>query len=268
MKAGYPTMAPRDGVADILSGISSWRIWWMLASSDIARRYKRSKIGQVWLTLSMAAMILGVALVYAAIFGQSLQGYLPFIATGIVLWGLIAGCINEGATSLIESEAIIRQTDLAKFTYIMRTLTRNVLVFAHNLVLIPLVLLLTWTPVGWEILLFAPGLLLVMGNLAWIAYLLAMLSARFRDIPPIVQSVVQIAFFVTPVMFRPHQLPENHPAILLNPFSSLLAIVRDPLLGTVPTSMNYLTAIVLLCVGWLATFSFSRRYGRRVVYWL
>ncbi|RDJ23099.1 ABC transporter permease [Bosea caraganae] len=240
----------------------------MLGQSDIARRYKRSRLGQIWMTISMASMIFGMGLVYSTIFKQELGSYLPFLATGIVLWGFIAGCINEGAMAFIESDSIIRQTDLSKFTYILRVLTRNVLTFAHNFVIIPMVLLICGSPISWTILLFLPGLVLALLNLSWIAYLLAILSARFRDIPQIIQSVVQIAFFITPVMFRPHQLGADHPLLLLNPLAALLSVIRDPLLDIVPTAASYAIALGMAVLGWLLTLNFVRRYSRRIVYWL
>lgn len=257
-----------DGVADVIGGAASWRIWWMLGQSDIARRYKRSRLGQIWMTISMASMIVGMALVYSTIFNQEIGNYLPFLGTGLVVWGLIAGCINEGATAFIESDAVIRQTDLPKFTYILRVLTRNLLIFAHNFAIVPVVLILCAVPVGWATLLFVPGLVLAMLNLSWIAYYLAIFSARFRDIPQIVQSVVQIAFFVTPVMFRPHQLGAGHPLLLLNPFASLVSVIRDPLLNIVPTVESYAIAAGMAIFGWLLTLDFAQRYSRRIVYWL
>lgn len=256
------------GVADVIGGAGSWRIWWMLARNDIARRYKRSSIGQLWLTISMASMIFGMGAVYSAIFKQDFTHYLPFVGTGMVLWGLIGNCINEGCTSFIDNDSIIRQTDLPKFTYILRTLVRSLIVFAHNLVIIPILFLICWTPIGWPILLFIPGLILALLNLAWIAYFLAIMSARFRDVPQIIQSVVQIAFFITPVVFRPNQLPPDHPIIVLNPFASLLSVFRDPLLSQVPSFTTYASVLVMLIVGWTVTLNFASRYSHRVVYWL
>lgn len=258
----------RDGAADVLRGFATWRIWWMLAANDVSRRYKRSRVGQLWLTLSMASMIMGMGLVYSTIFQQDIKVYLPYLATGIILWNFMAGCINEGATAFIEGDAMVRQSDLAKFSYILRVIVRNVLVFAHNLIILPIVFVVFGVDVGWTLILFVPGLILVTLNLAWVAYFLAIVSARFRDIPQIVQSIVQIAFFLSPVMFRAHQLAPDHPVILLNPFASLLAVFRDPLIGQVPPLWDYAAVGGMLIVGWMATLALASRYSRRVVYWL
>lgn len=256
------------GAADVLGGFGSWRMWWMLASNDVVRRYRRSRLGQLWLTLSMAVMIFGMGAVYSSLFGTTLADYMPHLGTGLVLWGLISSTINESCASFTENESIIRQIALPRFTYLLRTLARNVLVFAHNLIILPFVYLVTGSPVDWHILLFFPGLLLVLANLAWIGYLLAILSTRFRDIPQIVQSIVQVAFFISPVVFKPSQLRVDHPVLVLNPFASMLNVMREPLLGQMPSLTSYLILLGLLVFGWLLSLAFAGKYSQRVVYWL
>lgn len=256
------------GVADVVGGFGAWRMWWMLAKNDVIRRYRRSRVGQLWLTLSMAVMIFGMGGIYASLFGTSMADYLPHLGTGLVLWGLMSQTINESCSSFTDNDSIIRQVALPRFTYLLRTMARNLFIFAHNLIILPVLFLVTGTVIDWYILLFVPGLLLVLANLAWIGYLLAILSARFRDIPQIVASVVQVAFFVSPVVFKPSQLRVDHPVLILNPFASMLDVMREPLLGHLPSATSYLILLSLLVIGWLIALAFSGKYSHRVVYWL
>ncbi|MDU0343591.1 ABC transporter permease [Bosea rubneri] len=256
------------GAADVLGGFGAWRMWWMLAKNDVVRRYRRSRVGQLWLTLSMAVLIFGMGAVYSSLFGTSMADYLPHLGTGLVLWGLISSTINESCSGFTENESIIRQIALPRFTYLLRTISRNLFVFAHNLIILPILYLVTGSPVNWHILLFIPGLLLVLANLAWVGYLLAILSARFRDIPQIVASIVQVAFFISPVVFKPSQLRVDHPVLILNPFASMLEVMREPLLGNLPSVTAYLILLGLLVFGWLFTLAFAGKYSHRVVYWL
>ncbi|HEV7339312.1 MAG TPA: ABC transporter permease [Bosea sp. (in: a-proteobacteria)] len=256
------------GAADVVGGFGAWRMWWMLAKNDVVRRYRRSRLGQLWLTLSMAVMIFGLGAVYSSLFGTSMADYLPHLGTGLVLWGLISSTIIESCSGFTENESIIRQIALPRFTYLLRTISRNLFVFAHNLIILPILYIVTGSPVNWHILLFIPGLLLVLANLAWVGYLLAILSARFRDIPQIVASIVQVAFFISPVVFKPSQLRVDHPVLILNPFASMLEVMREPLLGNLPSMTAYLILLGLLAFGWLFTLAFAGKYSQRVVYWL
>lgn len=256
------------GLADVAGGFRSWRMWWMLAKNDVVRRYRRSRLGQFWLTLSMAVMIFGMGGVYSTLFNQSMASYLPHLGTGLVLWGLISATINECCISFTENESIMRQVALPRFTYLLRTIARNLFIFAHNLIILPVVYVICGTPLDWHLLLFVPGLLLVLANLAWVGYFLAILSTRFRDIPQIVASIIQVSFFLSPVMFKPSQLRVDHPILILNPFASMLDVMREPLLGALPSLTSYLILIALLIVGSLASLAFAGKYSARVVYWL
>ena len=256
------------GLADVVGGFSSWRMWWMLAKNDVVRRYRRSRLGQFWLTLSMAVLIFGMGGVYATLFNQSLASYLPHLATSLVLWGLISSAINESCLSFIENESIMRQVALPRFTYVLRTIARNLFISAHNLAILPVVYLICGTAVDWHILLFLPGLVLVLANLAWVGYFLAILSTRFRDIPQIISSIIQVAFFLSPVMFKPSQLGVGNPILILNPFACMLDVMREPLLGAIPSATSYLILVGLLIVGTSASLAFAGKYAPRVVYWL
>lgn len=256
------------GASDVAGGFKSWRMWWMLAKNDVVRRYRRSRIGQWWLTLSMAAMIGGMSLVYSGLFNTPMADYLPYLGTGLVLWGLVSSVIIDCCLSFTEAENIMRQIALPRFTYLLRTIGRNLLVFGHNLVLLPIIYFLSGSPVNWYVLLFIPSLLLVLANLAWAGYMLAILSARFRDIPQIIQSVVQVAFFISPVIYKASQLRIDHPLLIWNPFASMLDVMRAPLLGQMPSLWSYGMLAALLVVGWLATLAFAGKYSHRVVYWL
>jgi lipopolysaccharide transport system permease protein len=113
-----------------------------------------------------------------------------------------------------------------------------------------------------------PGLALWMLDAFAVALLLGAIGARFRDIPPIVASVVQIAFFVTPIIWKPEQLGTRAWVLPFNPFFALVEVVRGPMLGEVPSAMSWLMAgvysLMLLGVTW---WLLVRARGR-VPFWL
>ncbi|PXV58959.1 putative hydrolase, CocE/NonD family [Dyella jiangningensis] len=94
--------------------------------------------------------------------------------------------------------------------------------------------------------------------------------ARFRDLSQIVGSVLQVAFYLTPIMWLPRSLPANVSVYLLdfNPAYHLLEIVRAPLLGQWPSAMNWGVSAALAVVGWALALFIYGRYKRRIAYWL
>jgi lipopolysaccharide transport system permease protein len=150
----------------------------------------------------------------------------------------------------------------------VRIVLRNIMVLGHNVVVIALVDLALWAWPGWVALLALPALGLWVVDALAVTLLLGALCARFRDIPPIVASVMQMAFFVSAVIWKPSQLGAHEWMMSFNPFFTILEIVRAPLLGQVPAAGVYVSALVysvLMCIGaWLL---FVRARGR-LAFWV
>lgn len=242
----------------------------MLAWQDIRQAYRRSAIGPFWITASMAVQIGAMGVVFGIIFHAPLYDYLPFLATGIILWSLISGSVIDGCMAFINSESMMKQLDINVFVYVLRVVLRNLLNLAHNIVVIPLVFLTMWHPMGWSILLLVPGLLVVLANLGWMTVALGMISARYRDVPQTVQALMTIIYFITPVMWQPQAVGADnaHWLLGLNPFYHLLQLIRLPFLSAAPTLENWVLGIAFALVGWLIALGALRKFGKQIAYWV
>lgn len=258
------------GVADIAASMRRLSLVGMLGWQDVRQRYRRSALGPFWLTLSMGIMIGTMGVVFGQIFKSPPADFLPFLSVGMILWGFISTVITEGCVSFITAESIVKQLPIPLFVHILRMAWRSVLIFAHNIVILPLVLLAVGRPLSWVSLLCIPGFLLVVVNLLWIALVLGVLCARYRDMPQIVNSVLQVIFYVTPIMWMPSLLPERTCRLLLqfNPMFHLVEVIRAPLLGQSPTMLNWVSLSGLAAAGWLLAIALFGRYKGRIAYWL
>jgi ABC-2 type transport system permease protein/lipopolysaccharide transport system permease protein len=258
------------GVAlrDISAGLWRRHVWGLLGWQDIRQRYRRSQLGAFWITLSMGIMVASLGVLYAALFRIEVSDYLPFLTLGFIIWGLISGLVTDGCTVFITSEGIIKQVDLPLSVHVYRTLWRNLIIFAHNLVIFVIVALLFAVWPGIVGLWALPGLALLCLNGVWLVIILGLVSARFRDLPQIVASVLQVAFFVTPIIWKPELIPGPSPVLYLNPFFHFIELVRAPLLGEVPPLVSWLAVIGISAVGWAAMLVVFSQYRRRIAYWV
>jgi homopolymeric O-antigen transport system permease protein len=257
-----------NALNDIRSAGSSWRVWTMLASNDIKQRYRRSALGQFWLTLSMAILIFGMGIVYSILFKTDVKTYIPYVATTFVMWAFISSNILESTSAFVDNERIILHISIAKSTFMFRMIYRNLLVLCHNVLIIPLVFVVFQVGINWNILWLIPGFFLVALNCFWIGYCAAIICARYRDVPQIIASLMQIMFFVTPIMFKPGQLGEHSYILYANPLASFLEVLRNPILGEPPSALALAICVALLVVGSLIMLAFAGKYSQRVVYWL
>jgi len=258
----------RWAVRDIVEGLRLWPLARSLGWLDICLRYRGSLLGPGWLTLSTAVMIVSLGVLYSALFQIDVHDYLPFLALSQILWTFLSSMVNEGCSCFTQAEGMILAVRMPLFLYTVRTLVRNVLVLAHNVVvLVPVYLYFQINP-GWTALLTLLGLVVWIVDTLAICLLLGAFCARFRDVGPIVGSVMQIAFFLTPVIWQPEQLGLNQWMLPFNPFFALLEIVRAPLLGSVPPQTIWKAALLysgILCmVSWL----FFVRARGRVPFWM
>ncbi len=253
---------------DFSNAFRVWPIWVMLGWQDIRQRYRRSTLGPFWLTLSMGIMVGSIGGVYAGLFNVELDDYLPFVALGFILWGLLSGILIDGCTTFVGADSIIKEARLPLFMHAFRIVWRQVIIFAHNFViyLIVAVAFAVWPkPV---ILLVVPAFVLWVANAVWISMLLGLLCARFRDIPQIVNSIVQLAFLVTPIIWKPNLLSKRTYLLHGNPLYHFMEVMREPLLGVAPSAFSWYFVIGTTVGGWLVTFELFRRYRWRVAYWL
>jgi lipopolysaccharide transport system permease protein len=218
----------------------------------------------------MGVVIGTIGVVFGQIFNSPMEQFLPFLSIGLILWNFISAVITEGCTGFIAADAVIKQLPIPLPTHLLRMLWRNIIILGHNIVIFPLVLLAVGKPLNWVALVSIPGFALLLFNLLWACILLATICARYRDIPQIITSGLQIVFYLTPIMWLPHLLPKRAGAYIVdaNPFYHLIEIVRAPLLGSLPSMENWLVSFGIAIVGWVVSLLFYGRYRRRVAYWL
>ncbi len=254
-------------VLDIVQGAHAFHLWGLLGWQDIRRRYRRSKLGPFWLTITMAILVAALGTLYGALFKFEAAEYVPFLALGFIIWALLSRLITEGCSAFISAESIIKQVSLPLSVHVYRVVWRNLIIFGHNAVIFVIVAVVFSVKPGWAGLLALPGLVLLCVNGIWVGLFLGIVSARFRDVPPIVGSVMRIAFFMTPIIWMPTLLSGRAAFLDFNPFFHFVEVIRAPLLGHMPGLVSWCAVLGITFGGWLLTFALFRRYRRRIAYW-
>lgn len=256
------------GIDDLTKGLKLWRLWLTLGWNDILQRYRRSLLGPLWLTTSMAIMVFALGIVYSELFKTPLPEFVPFLTVGLLVWGYLSSFIQESGTLFTGSESYIKQVRLPYSVYVYRSTWSKLIIFLHNFIIYLVVMLYFQIWPGLVIFLVIPGLILLTFNAMLMSLALGMISARFRDVPQLVNSLVQIVFFVTPIMWKPELLQNRSYIATFNPVYHFIEIVRAPLLGQVPSFANYAVVAIITIVGIVATGAFFARFRSRISYWV
>jgi ABC-type polysaccharide/polyol phosphate export permease len=213
-----------------------WKLryfWWALVRIDLRKRYRGSAIGMGWSLLQPIAMTAVLCTVFSQIFHAEVRTYAPFLLAGLTVWNFITTVMMQGCQCFFGGEAYIRQHPAPLAIYPLRvTLGASV----HLVLGILVVLSMAWCLHGFSNLRALIGLvpalvlLLVFG---WsLGICTGVVNVLFQDTMHLTEILLQILFYLTPILYSADLLRQRHLAWFLgmNPMAAFLDLVREPIL--------------------------------------
>ena len=253
---------------DIVSGFTNWRLWAFLGLQDIRQRYRRSSFGPLWLALGLGVTILGIGILYSEILKTSSGNYIPYIAISLLCWTFVSSVIIEATTGFTGQQHVISSVQVPYTSFILRNIVRNLIVAAHSIVVVVVAFVWFRYPITWVAIASVPGLFLVFINLYWIALLVGLVSTRYRDVAQIINYLMGIALFLTPVIWLPTTLRPGSPYLALNPLAQMLKVIRDPIFYHSIPIQSYFYLVAMFFLGMSLTLLIFFRSRKYLVYWL
>lgn len=258
----------RIAINDIVQTFKLLDIVSFMAFSDVKARYRRSVLGPLWLTLGTAGGSAGLGFVWSELFRMDATTFVPTLTAGLILWQFISGAITEATVLFGRQASIIRNLNLPLAIHPVQLLLRQLINLAHNAPVFFLVALALDFPITTVTWLALPGIVLVTLNLLWLALLVGILGARFRDIEYFTSMIMPLLMLISPVFYRPNFLPFSERIMWLNPFSHFIEIVRYPLLGEFPPLFVVTTNLFMLVLGGYITLWLFDRKHNRIAFWV
>lgn len=259
---------------DLVDGFGRRQLWLHLGWQDIKQGYRRSVLGPFWITIATGTTAVAMGLLYSNLFKLPLAEYLPYITLGLIIWNMINASMLEGAQVFIANEGLIKQLPTPLSVHVYRLVWRQILLFAHNIVIFVVIAIIYpqhWT---WPDLAFIPAFGLLVLNCLWVSICFGILATRYRDIAPLLGSVVQLLFFMTPIIWTEATLQDRGGSswwaqiVQINPLLHYLDIMRAPLLGADQEIHHWIVVLALTAIGWTVAMFALRQYRARVAYWV
>ena len=260
---------------DLTRGYGQRQLWLQLGWQDIKQRYRRSTLGPLWITIATGAMAVALGLLYSLLFQQELSYFLPHVTVGLIIWGFISGCVKEGSTVFIENEVLIKQLPSALSVHVYRLVWRQLLFLAHNMVIWVILVAVFRPDLGWDFFLAIPALALLVVNGVWVTMFFGIVATRYRDVAPLLDSMIQLVFYMTPIVWTTKTLEDQGGAVAerariaeLNPLYHYLEIVRAPLTGQPLDAYHWWIVLGCTVAGLLLALLAMRQWRSRVSYWV
>lgn len=241
--------------------------WRALAAGDIQSKYRRTLLGPWWITATNAITALIMGLVAGRFLGFDARSYLPHFMVSMTIWNFISSALGESCLTMVSAGGMIKAVDMPILIHVMRMVQRNLIIFLHNMAVIPIIWLIIPWKIGFEALLCLPGLAIVYVFIVSASTIISIICVRYRDIPPVVGAVLQLLFFISPIIWVPSKMRGGELVVELNPIAYLLSIARDPLMGNVPGLLDWIGSIGVVGLLTVAMIYIYTRYRSRVVFW-
>lgn len=237
--------------ADFLPGLLDYHSWKSLALRDIKTAYRRSYLGILWISLSMTITLVALSFVYSYLFPVTLSEYLPFLAVSYVTWGLISNSLNSACFVFISKHSYIKQRPIPLTVFILSNISMNTFIFLNNMAVALFFVLVVGNGFSWSMLILPFSLLLIIVTAFSVSMILGTVTCRFRDAGQIVNSITQLAFFVTPILWKPEFLSDRFIIAFANPFFHYIELIRAPIIEKeIPlTSLGITLAITTFLFG-------------------
>lgn len=169
----------REEALALGAGLASVPLWLHFSVDDVRLRYRRTYLGPLWMTLSMAFLVLSLGLLYSEFFGIATGQYLPYVGVSLICWLLISNIVNESAVTLVQNGDVIQNTPLPIAIFALRVVARNLVIHAHNIAILPFVYLVWPEYLTWNLLLILPGIALFTFGALPVAIAISLLGGGF-----------------------------------------------------------------------------------------
>lgn len=233
------------------------RILGELVKSEFKLRYQNSFLGYFW-TLIKPLLLFGVIYLVFSVFMESpIENYPVYLLLGIILWNFFSEATLMGMNSLMAKRDLVTKIYFPRSIIIFASTISSLVTLLLNLVIFLVFMFISGVEVQFVALFFIVYVLEAYLIATGVAFLLSALYLRFRDMQHIWEILLQIGFWLTPIIYPVTIVPfQYHRFIFLNPLARVIEYSRDIFIRHhIPElSLNivlFVMAVVIFCGGFL-----------------
>jgi ABC-type polysaccharide/polyol phosphate export permease len=268
--SGNESLKLLDDYLGIVAGpLTKPRIWLSLGWLDVIQNYRRTFLGPFWIILQMVIFSIAMTVVLASMFGVPTEDYAAHVVTGMIAWTWISAVVLEGGGTFLVYGQYIKSVPFDKAHFIWASAFKQVVIFAHNLVVYAGLVVLGVVEINLYTLMIFPSLLLMFLMSLPLLAVVAIMFSRYRDMQKLVSSSIIIVLMLTPIFWLPEFITGWRTAIyIFNPIYYVVEIIRKPLMGLPVSGTAYLVVSALTFTFWVLGAFCYKRYHRFVIFWI
>ena len=262
------------GLIEYWTRVYDARFYWStLAKIDLKNKFRRSKLGILWVCVNPLCLTIIMAVVFSVAFHQELSSYAPYILSGILCWNVFIDSLIAGSSSILGSGAFIKQFNHPIIIYPLKSTIAEIVSFTISMLALAIWELFV-NPLNVLIgIVFLIPAIVVYFCFGWAATIISSYAgAKYRDYPQLAGLILQALWYVSPVFMQESMFESNemlYKFFLANPITHMLALVRQPFLyGKSPSLTNYLVSIGFVAVVVFLAYLIDHKNSKDVIFYI
>ena len=240
-----------------------------LSRFDIKLKYKRTLLGDYWGILTNLIALGIISLIWSIVFESYFLEYFSKIFIGMTSFYMLMSFTSNSTDILYTTY----KDDLISLGIPLNTvLQRNFIkIFLEYVQLFPVYLIFTLIfieKISFEYLLIIPGLILVLLNCYLFSIILSIVCLRFRDVGLLIKSLMRAGVLLTPILWDKSRLGIYENYIYLNPFTSMIEALKNPLLGLEINYFIYIILIIIFLINFIISFFLVKKKIKVLPFWI
>lgn len=250
----------------------SLRFTWFYSLSQLKTKYRYTSLGFVWNFLEPALYLVILSLVFAVINRMNISDYAVFLFSALVPWRYFEKVVNLVMESLVNGEWLLKKLYVSPFAFPINRLIMSSFEFLFSIIVA--FLLFAFLKENWTIHL----VIIPLAIIPWAIFgfglglICAVLYTFFRDIKPLVQMILTLTFFTSPILFnRSVFLPDSFQARIMDfhPITYFAALFQKPVYNAVwPSELDWSVSIVVALLSLMMGLYLINKYKSKFYYYL
>lgn len=205
----------------------------VLIKRELKVKYRGSFFGYLWSMINPLLFMLIVSKVFAHIV-KDIENFNLYVLSGILFWNFCSICLVLGTTSIVNNARLLQKVRVP--AWIFPLVPVGVAATHLSLAMVPYAVLYFFSGRAQPSQLYlAPAIfILAVIFLLGVTYILACLNVFFRDVAHILEPIITLTFYATPIIYNrlSPQVPEAQRHLLgFNPFTHYVEAVRASVFG-------------------------------------
>lgn len=231
-----------------------------LAKTDFKLRYNESFLGYIWVILKPLLMFTVLNFVFSSIFNfknSSNPSYPLELLTALLIFQFFSEGVMNGATSLIARAQLVTKIYIPRWIIVLGSTINSLYVFGMNLIVLAIFFVIYNKIPSLEgvVVFFVYSFLLYLLIIAF-SFFSAAIYVRFRDVSTVLEILLSILMYISPVVYPLSMMPENtKKIILMNPIAFIINFSKEALILNKFTDLSSFLYLVV-CVIFILLISF------------